>query len=937
MASYTDLDRLLQELATAATSTNISNGAVVFHLINTNTSKFKKKDFKPTVDVLVSLIGGDDQDKIKLRVKCKDVYNRFTGLKKHFTNPGTWQKLHEFLHDIFYQTQPNNSIQPDHSYSCQPTTSTPKQHKRKSSPVHHTFSPKKLKTDCEKCPTQREAFLSTVNELKAARSLNYQMKRNVADLKRAYRKKAIDQRNRRHTDKIKCLKQTVSSLSRRAEFAEAANLRNSKQFHKSKQRTVRLEKKCRNLQNELQISREENACLNGELADLKKKCSSLERQVEQLSEMNEHSNSENEITTIGSTAGNIYNAEVRDCMYFMLSHQVPVSACAPIFSHVIKTITGKCPNRIPCTTTVAQMAQELGVISSLHVASEILKANSKICLSWDATSVDGSHINEIHITNCDKSHLTVDVRKIPGGTAADYTEHINSAIANLAYVYSKFNKADEAEILSTIKNKISCTVTDRAPVNSRVVRNLQEGINSDIIELHCNVHPLDAFAKKCKSALIRFDTEKKYCCFGKEGRVANLILAVSKMRHKAGSGDPEGFKDFLRTHDLPLSTFPRYVGNRLHILLHSAGILFLHKEKMLTFLSEKSTAGQLRQAILHDLKLPSLLDQLWALAVIGKAVSGPWMSKFYTSKGSNLEMVPVLQSSRTQLQNWGKNITHLTRLDFDVFGQPIQDDPVSECLRQPVVTDVRKNMLMELIQAILSVYESQLKRYTDGVLVNISPEQIQSTVCAPVHNMQSERALGLLDGMWRRARNATAGFLNGKIQFRLNKTQDWLNQHNCREKEKLVAFVVKTASLLRKESAAAEKLICTEISRRRQAVSQKRDASKRYSFSKEIKKAIKGEASEVVLDEECRNLLEKFKHDPHVLTGMLFLQVWFEDEQDIPYYGRIRSYKMTDNKAKKEQKHLLTVSYWKREGVESEAVDYDINVEDFFTDMAINA
>ncbi|GFN85358.1 hypothetical protein PoB_001186400 [Plakobranchus ocellatus] len=413
-------------------------------------------------------------------------------------------------------------------------------------------------------------------------------------------------------------------------------------------------------------------------------------------------------------------------------------------------------------------------------------------------------INEFHITNSHKSHLTVDVRTIPGGTAADYTEHINSAMANLANVYSKFYEADEAEILSAIKHKISCLVTDRAPVNSRVVQNLQEGINSDIIELHCNVHPLDGFAKKCKSALILFDTEEKYYCFGKEGRVANLILAVSKMRHKAGSGDPEGFKDFLRTHDLPLSTFPHYVGNRLHILLHSAGILFLHKEKFFTFLSEKSTAGQLQQAILHDLKLPSLLDQLWALAVIGKAVSGPWMSKFYISKGSNLEMVPVLQSSRTQLQNCEKNITQLMKLDFDVFGQPIQDDP------------------------------------------------------------------------------------------------DWLNQHNCKEKEKLVAFVVKTASLVWKESAAAEKLICTEISRRRQAVSQKRDASKRYSFSKEIKKAIKGEVSEVVLDQECRNLLQKFKHDPHVLTSMLFLQVWFEDEQDIPYYGRIQSYKMKDNKAKKE-------------------------------------
>ncbi|GFN84478.1 hypothetical protein PoB_001098400 [Plakobranchus ocellatus] len=195
-----------------------------------------------------------------------------------------------------------------------------------------------------------------------------------------------------------------------------------------------------------------------------KKCSSLERQVKQLSEINENSsNSENEIITTGSVAGNIYNAELRDCMYFMLSHQVPVSACAPIFVHVIKTITGKSPNLIPCATTVAQMAEDVGVISSLHVASEMLKENSKICLAWDTTSVDWSHINEIHITNSDKPHLTVDERKMCGGTAADYTEHINSAIANLAYVYSKVYKADEIEILSTIKNKIFHALSQTEP------------------------------------------------------------------------------------------------------------------------------------------------------------------------------------------------------------------------------------------------------------------------------------------------------------------------------------------------------------------------------------------------------------------------------------------------------------------------------------------
>ena len=33
------------------------------------------------------------------------------------------------------------------------------------------------------------------------------------------------------------------------------------------------------------------------------------------------------------------------------------------------------------------------------------------------------------------------------------------------------------------------------------------------------------------------------------------------------------------------------------------------------------------------------MAQVWALAVIGKVFSGPWMTKFYSSAMSNLDMV----------------------------------------------------------------------------------------------------------------------------------------------------------------------------------------------------------------------------------------------------------------------------------------------------------
>ena len=78
---------------------------------------------------------------------------------------------------------------------------------------------------------------------------------------------------------------------------------------------------------------------------------------------------------------------------------------------------------------------------------------------------------------------------------AEYTDtnHVLSAFADAASVYAQYKNVSEAEVLSQLQRKISSTVTDRAPVNHCVVQ-LQDIFNVPILELNCNVHPLDALA-----------------------------------------------------------------------------------------------------------------------------------------------------------------------------------------------------------------------------------------------------------------------------------------------------------------------------------------------------------------------------------------------------------------------------------------------------------
>ena len=72
-----------------------------------------------------------------------------------------------------------------------------------------------------------------------------------------------------------------------------------------------------------------------------------------------------------------------------------------------------------------------------------------------------------------------------------------------------------------------------------------------MLELNCNVHPLDGIAKKCTNILKNYDAEMaiKSDTFGRDCCVVNLIYGITKMRCKQGKGDPAGFKHFLHQEE----------------------------------------------------------------------------------------------------------------------------------------------------------------------------------------------------------------------------------------------------------------------------------------------------------------------------------------------------------------------------------------------------
>ncbi|GFR77463.1 hypothetical protein ElyMa_005825800 [Elysia marginata] len=374
----------------------------------------------------------------------------------------------------------------------------------------------------------------------------------------------------------------------------------------------------------------------------------------------------------------MYSALVRQCIYQQLLCDVPITNCGTLLKNFIQSVMGKRVSRVPCPTTCSQMAYEIGVLSTIQL-TEFMLSTKHLCLSWDATSLEGNHVKEIHVTANKVICLVLDIRYLPGGTTADYVSHIVSALTEAAATYARLKGLRQEEVYEKIKCAISSTLTDRAAVNACVTRLLRDEFDVELMQLNCNVHPLDSVARDVRKHLCLLDKDNNIVghCYGSDGTAANLINAVSVLRFKDGTGDPCGFKNFLQHYELSMGTFVRYVGNRLHVMFHSAGILYTHHAKLISFTENECTGGGLlRVNILKDLKNDDIMVQVWALGIVGKLVSGPWMTKFYSSEMSNLSMGPLICQCVKSLDEWTEKPEEIFLPTRDAFGTPL--DPSND-------------------------------------------------------------------------------------------------------------------------------------------------------------------------------------------------------------------------------------------------------------------
>ena len=462
----------------ASPSLPLRNGFIL-HL-----HKVHNKQLNSLANYLISEFNYPIEQKVKLRVLLGLVTKTFAGKLKVLTSVDVKQKMINFFEEEFKMQPPltGTSVIRAVSNNTPTTPSTP----QPSKPQPSSTEPSKITTrnHCDRCAALQSDCIQK------CKSLEKENKQKLLQIENVYQVKKVNQREKRLVKQIVNLKETQNTCI----------VSVKKQETTTKRKLAFVSKElCKNV---------------SECKKLKKDISNLKRHISDL-----ESDSESEEEEPVNRKTRTIDSKVRLCVYRNLELNVPVESIPESLRFTLSIFNIE-SIRLPSASTVSRCAWELGVLCDLQAAEFVVAADS-LTSCWDATSTIGDHINHVYVSS-PQSSMALSTDILPGGTADDYVEHLVRSLTHSAYINAAFYDADATQILSNMTQKIDCTLSDRAIVNSLVTTKLALALGVELIELHCNLHPLEVVAGGARSACLMNQKDVKLELWGKSAGVVNL-------------------------------------------------------------------------------------------------------------------------------------------------------------------------------------------------------------------------------------------------------------------------------------------------------------------------------------------------------------------------------------------------------------------------------
>lgn len=610
-----------------------------------------------------------------------------------------------------------------------------------------------------------------------------------------------------------------------------------------------------------------------------------------------------------------YVDAIRKSVYYCSRKQVPISSISKVIWYLSKQLFGCEVFPLPSTGTIARITSEMRDLSMTQAVESILQTKY-VNLGWDATSIASKHVNEVHV-NTDNGPFLLDVGILAGGTTADYTGHIQSAIEEAIRAYCKVVPKTFENVLTDIKSRICSTISDRAAVNHSVAKELENYLGHDTLELHCNVHPLDSLSIAFRKLSKAFEMANAVsgAADGSDSILTRIVSNISKMRYRRDKGDSNSMRAFFELKNLDKGLIIRYIGNRFHVLfLLCASIYFLRSELIVFLESYCSKDAKYRSEILADLSLEFIVMEMQVAGLVGKTITGPWVNCLSRKSSlNNLDCCALLQTVAANLRKLIVAPNMLWDRKYNVFelGDTIED-PVHDFLCKEQPTKVALEFASQTANEFLIVIERQASRYLVGGELALLNNDIKAYATnATADNMVAESILGFTDYAMRRSPNASESSIASKTMFVINNTVDYLDDLT----PDILAKAVKHARCSKQRSLVDSAKVSEKIKSRLELKGQQQANIKHKRLIEDVRTFMSdpqsfaaqildlGLAISQELIDQSLDLIAR----PDNLLDKNLIWVWNECGSDVSYNYRIM-------KCKKEASEVRFVAaYWEAE------------------------
>ena len=696
----------------------------------------------------------------------------------------------------------------------------------------------------EKYNSQSEKLNSIVSELnKVKEKLSSAQTRNLTKkLKRRDDKiDKLEEENKISTEKIRTLQNEktealseVQTANEQVDDLMKAYCETEEQYSAeiSKCNQLRAEKQglqkkvhrlCKRLDRKDEVKVQQHREVQDEIKCYKKEIKELEGIIDVMES--------NEVQTF---ADGKYTNEVRECCMRLLTEcNVSVRKLPGVINTVLHKLAGCSVTRLPSAGFLSNLYAESKIIASKQVAEAMLSGldlsdHLGNTLHQDATSKFHEHYEGLQVTLKDGSNLSMGLKKVAGGSAADYVGAFEDAIDDLADAYkSSETEETRAKLIVSIKTFMSDQCATNAVFNSTIEKmrkDLLPGVHENydklsekekeemesVFSFACRLHLLANFAPAADRGLAAYEAA---VCSGQNPHsfedsgsgTFRLVRTSAKALTQRGcekSGIHSYFKTFLDGREKK-NHILTYHGHRFNIVFHDAGAVFYHAGDIKDILLKWPNPNKLLKSIVFDIQEKVYLAGVRALGIVHKLSTGP-LQTLLSGNTHILDVTKDLHQMQITLQQWTQDGSTAMQGEGMFPSISLNKDDVYDALFSPsgdAQLDSLTQMAIELISAeMLILLERQAATQLPGGKYWQPEETLkQAATHVPAHNMASERDMAILDNLLRIKPAATPNTIETSLMWFRNRPSIWLDSLPANERDEILNNARTGANALRKK------------------------------------------------------------------------------------------------------------------------------------------